>query len=192
MDLLPASVTDRYEIVEDRHAIALLKYVFPKEFQDIIDCLDALEISNSMVLAGGGSESDIPKSVGRFMASRGWEKERNLHVSFLADGETVNADTHKIDYCSSKVAFDMEWNSKDQTFDRDLFAFRTFFDFRQVDVAVLLTRSTSLQQRFKSLGIGNKYGASTTHMNKLIPRLNAGRNGGCPIVAFGITERCFV
>ncbi|MFI5102054.1 MAG: BglII/BstYI family type II restriction endonuclease [Terriglobales bacterium] len=27
------------------------------------------------------------------------------------------------------VALDVEWNSKDQTFDRDLYAFRTFFEF---------------------------------------------------------------
>lgn len=25
-----------------------------------------------------------------------------------------------------KIAFDVEWNSKDQTFDRDLYAFRSF------------------------------------------------------------------
>jgi hypothetical protein len=33
----------------------------------------------------------------------------------------------------------------------------------------------------------DKYGASTTHMNKLLPRLHSGRHGGCPILVFGIT-----
>ncbi len=28
-------------------------------------------------------------------------------------------DGHKIDYVKGRVAFDLEWNSKDQTFDRD-------------------------------------------------------------------------
>jgi hypothetical protein len=32
----------------------------------------------------------------------------------------------------------------------------------------------------------SKYGASTTWMGKLIYRLNAGRNGGCPVLAIGI------
>jgi hypothetical protein len=36
----------------------------------------------------------------------------------------------------------------------------------------------------------SKYGASTTWMGKLIYRLNAGRNGGCPILAIGITPAC--
>jgi len=35
----------------------------------------------------------------------------------------------------------------------------------------------------------SKYGASTTHMNKLLPRLKAGRSGGCPVLAIGITQK---
>ena len=34
-----------------------------------------------------------------------------------------------------------------------------------------------------------KYGASTTWMGKLLYRLNAGRHGGCPVLAFGITPK---
>jgi hypothetical protein len=36
----------------------------------------------------------------------------------------------------------------------------------------------------------SKYGASTTWMGKLLYRLNAGRNGGCPVLVFGITPKC--
>ena len=35
-----------------------------------------------------------------------------------------------------------------------------------------------------------KFGASTTFMGKLLYRLEAGRNGGCPILALGITPSC--
>ncbi len=35
-----------------------------------------------------------------------------------------------------------------------------------------------------------KYGASTTWMGKLLYRLDAGRNGGCPVLAIGITPDC--
>ncbi len=38
----------------------------------------------------------------------------------------------------------------------------------------------------------DKYGASTTHMGKLLPRLNAGRNGGCPVLVFGITQNIII
>jgi len=114
-------------------------------------------------------------------------------------------DGHKVDYVKNRVAFDLEWNSKDQTFDRDLYAFRAFHDCDLIDAAVLVTRGTSLNPVFEMLGaeidetgkprmtkigkpklVKSKYGASTTWMGKLLPRLNAGRHGGCPILALGI------
>jgi len=57
---------------------------------------------------------------------------------------------------------------------------------------VIVTRASKLQTIFKSLGpkVGNKYGASTTHMEKLLPRIEGG--GGCPILAFGITGAKYV
>ena len=63
-----------------------------------------------------------------------------------------------------------------------------------IDAGVIVTRSSKLQALFKSLGdkVGNKYGSSTTHMDKLLPRLEGGGGGGCPILAFGITEKKYV
>ena len=117
-------------------------------------------------------------------------------------------DGHKVDYVKHRVAFDMEWNSKDQTFDRDLYAFRAFHECDLIDAAVLLTRSASLNPVFNKLGpelnsdgtpktdksgkpklLKTKYGASTTWMGKLLYRLNAGRHGGCPVLVLGITPK---
>jgi hypothetical protein len=95
-------------------------------------------------------------------------------------------DGHKVDYVKGRVAFDLEWNSKDQTFDRDLYAFRAFHDCGVISVAVLLTRSIELNPVFRKLGISQKYGASTTWLGKLLPRMHANRNGGCPVLALGI------
>jgi hypothetical protein len=87
----------------------------------------------------------------------------------------------------------MEWNSKDQTFDRDLYAMRTFYEAGIINAGVLLTRDTSLKHVFAEIGrrveikdFKSKYGASTTWMGKLTYRLDAGRGGGCPILAIGI------
>jgi len=87
----------------------------------------------------------------------------------------------------------MEWNSKDQTFDRDLYAMRTFYEAGIIDAGVLLTRDTSLSPLFAEIGrrveiknFKSKYGASTTWMGKLTYRLDAGRGGGCPILAIAI------
>jgi len=108
-----------------------------------------------------------------------------------------------------KVAFDLEWNAKDQTFDRDLYAMNAFFLAGAIDAAVLVTRSKSMDDVFRSVGPAltktgiverdkngrerptiQKYGPSTTWMGKLVSRLNAGGNGGCPVLAVGITPKC--
>ena len=59
-----------------------------------------------------------------------------------------------------------------------------------IDVGVLLTRSAELNPVFREMGLMAKYGASTTWMGKLIYRLNAGRNGSCPVLAIGIRPEC--
>lgn len=99
---------------------------------------------------------------------------------------------HKVDYIKNRVAFDLEWNSKDQTFDRDLYAFRAFHEADLISAAVIVTRSESLNPVFKELGIKDKYGASTTWMGKLEYRLKAGRNGGCPVLALGMKPSLIV
>ncbi len=75
---------------------------------------------------------------------QGYEVERIVRENFL--------DGHKVDHVKGRVAFDMEWNSKDQTFDRDLYAFRAFHECDLIDAAILLTRSASLNDVFDKLG----------------------------------------
>ena len=105
-------------------------------------------------------------------------------------------DGHNIDFLKNRVAFDLEWNSKDQTFDRDLLAMRTYFDCGLLDVGVIVTRAENLNDIFKQekddkgQPLIKKYGASTTWMGKLLYRLDSRRNGGCPVLAVGIGKEC--
>ena len=73
---------------------------------------------------------------------KGPEKSES-HIENYLDG-------HKIDYVKNRVAFDLEWNSKDQTFDRDLYAFRAFHEAGIISAAVLMTRSESLNEVFRA------------------------------------------
>ena len=92
-----------------------------------------------------------------------------------------------IDFLKGRVAFDLEWNSKDQTFDRDLLAMRTYYDCDIVSVGVIITRAQELNDVFKTIydydtksgtwkPILRKYGASTTWMGKLTSRLDSRRS----------------
>lgn len=82
--------------------------------------------------------------------------------------------------------------SSDPFYDRDLNNFRLLFDLRTVHVGVIVTRADELQRIFDELGSGDSYGASTTHMSKLLPRLEGGSGGGCPILVLGITRKLYV
>jgi len=196
---LPDEVARLYEVHDFRHAAAILTHEFPEEWGDICSALRTFRFTSQMIKTPGGSESEIPKLFSQLLRPRGWVKRR-LTARMIVDDQEVTQDTHEVDYFKNRVAFDLEWNSKDQTFDRDLYAMRTFFDYDRISVGVLVTRSTELDDWFEGLGsyqdkhgvlrkYKDKYGASTTQMNKLLPRLRAGRNGGCPILVFGITTR---
>lgn len=186
-DYIPADILELYEVHDFKHAAAILRNEFPSEFDEICEALRNLRIPESHITTKGGSESQIPKSISRSLRPS-WI-EGQLNAKLMVDDEVINYDTHKIDYLKGRVAFDLEWNSKDQTYDRDLYAFRAFFDYNKISVGVLLTRSNELDPLFVQLGVMHKYGASTTQMGKLLPRLRAGRNGGCPVLVFGMTPR---
>lgn len=189
---VPADLSALYEVYDFKHAAAILTTEFPQEAAELFDALRRFRISYSDVLMAGGNESAVPKRMQALLRPLGWREDR-FTARTLVDDQEIRADSHFVDFIKGRVAFDMEWNSKDQTFDRDLFAFRSFFDYDRISLAVLVTRSERLQTTlFKSLGIHAKYGASTTHMGKLLPRLRAGRGGGCPILVFGITEQVII
>ena len=212
---IPADVLARYEVFSYRNAALILSEAHPSEFADLIEALRAFSITKALIEKPGGNESDIPKLVSGSLRPRGWYEttiQADLLVRLLwkqpgvsARGKAINEamtrdvvranylDGHKVDYVKNQVAFDLEWNSKDQTFDRDLYAFSAFSQCGVIDVGVLLTRGFSLEPIVRNWPIrevARKYGASSTWMGKLLYRLNAGRNGGCPVLAFGIRPEC--
>lgn len=200
-DYIPADITELYEVYDYKHAAAIIAKEFPDEFKEICHALRTFRFKYDDILAEGGNESNIPKLFSDILRPMGWN-EKNLEAELTVyeiKGKkekeikgTINHGTHKVDYLKGRVAFDLEWNSKDQTFDRDLYAFRAFFEYNAISVGILVTRSNDLVPIFKELNILHKYGASTTHIDKLIPRLEAGRNGGCPVLVFGITSKLLV
>jgi len=104
----------------------------------------------------------------------------------------MDSPTHKIDCFKNRVAFEIEWNNKDPFFDRDLNNFRLLFDLRAISIGVMITRCDELQEIFKDLGRGSSYGASTTHIGKLLPRIEGGSGAGCPLLIFGISKKLYI
>lgn len=214
-DCIPSNVLEKFEFYNYNHALEILTQAFPNEWNEVMDCLAQLDISVDGLTAAGGNETNIPKKFDDVLYPYGWREikitgdliikkyprqanQRGRFASEPYEEKTIMGyiDGHNIDFVKNRVAFDLEWNSKDQTFDRDLLAMRTYYDCDIISAGIIVTRSEELNEIFRST-IGNdgkalikKYGASTTWMGKLLPRLDSRRNGGCPILAVGIKKQC--
>ncbi|PMB03360.1 restriction endonuclease [Fischerella thermalis CCMEE 5273] len=189
--LLPNTITDKYEVHEWRHACSILKYDFPNEWNDIIAVLEKFKLLESDIVKKGGRKSPISEKIDKHLYLLGWE-EKSFDTKVVIDNTELESPTHKVDCFKNRVALEIEWNNKDPFYDRDLNNFRLLFDLRAISVGVIITRCDELQDIFVQLGKGLSYGASTTHMSKLIPRIEGGGGGGCPILVFGISSKLFV
>jgi len=190
-ELLSQFIRDHYEVHEWKHACAILKEDFPDEWQDLCDVLTEFRLRKSWITVGGGRKSKVSQAIDSALHQRGWE-EKKFATEIVVDGVQNASPTHQIDCFKNRVALEIEWNNKDPFFDRDLNNFRLLFELRAVSVGVIVTRCDGLQQIFDDLGRGASYGASTTHMSKLLPRLAGGGGGGCPVLVFGISEGLYV
>lgn len=191
LDLLPAFIREHYETHELKHACAILKQDFPAEWNDICEVLTDFRLRKSWMTVGGGRKSKISESLDSALGRRGWI-EKGFDTKVVVDQQSLDSPTHKVDCFKNRVALEIEWNNKDPFFDRDLNNFRLLFDLRVVSVGVIITRCDDLQDIFDDLGRGSSYGSSTTHMSKLLPRIQGGSGGGCPLLVFGIRKSLFV
>jgi hypothetical protein len=188
---LPQFIRDNFEIMEYHHATAILERDFPAEWHDICDVLTNFRLLRSHVVRDGGRKSPISQALDGEFYTRGWV-EKKFDTRIQVDGDERVTPTHSIDCFKNKIAVEIEWNNKDPFYDRDLNNFRLLFELKTVSVGVIITRCSELQQIFKSLDKGDSYGASTTHFNKLTPRILGGGAGGCPVLAFGITSNLYI
>lgn len=223
MDLreyIAPDLLEKFEFYSYNHALEIITQAFPAEWSEIVDCLRQLRITTDDLRESGGNETKIPKKFDDVLYPRGWREIRisgDLHIKFYPRQAEQRGrfsqepfeekvipgyiDGHNIDFLKNRIAFDLEWNSKDQTFDRDLLAMRTYYDCDLVSAGIIITRSAELNDIFITIydydgktrqwkPILRKYGASTTWMGKLTYRLDSRRNGGCPILAVGIRKPC--
>lgn len=190
ISVLPQEIRDNYEVHEWKHSTAILSTDFPEEYKDICDLLLQFRLCKSWLTSGGGSKSNVAKEIDSFFYERGWV-EKEFDTSIRVDEREIVSPTHKVDCFRNEVALEIEWNNKDPFFDRDLNNFRLLFDLRAISVGVIITRTDSLQEIFNQLGRGASYGASTTHMSKLLPRIEGGGGAGCPILVFGISNTLY-
>jgi hypothetical protein len=191
LELLPYFVLANYEVHEWKHACAILHGDFPEEWNDLISVLTTFRLKKSWIVVGGGQKSKVAAAIDSALYERGWQ-EKSFDTQVTVDGLSTDSPTHRVDCFKNRVALEIEWNNKDPFFDRDLNNFRLLFDLRVISAGVIITRCDELQVLFNRLKRGPSYGASTTHMSKLLPRVQGGGGAGCPLLVFGIKRNLYI
>lgn len=214
LDHVPDDIKRLYEVHEWRHAVAILQLDSPQEWEDILTVLREFRLLESDIRAPGGGKSRVSQRIDGRFRELGWE-ERSFRATWTlksliplqrrfrrlmrpregnewGEDRVLEDRTHKVDLFKGRIALEVEWNNKDTFFDRDLYNFAHLFDINVVSVGVILTRSDHLQHIFDELGEGRKYGASTTHMGRLLPKIQRGGAGGCPVLVLGITQNLYL
>lgn len=183
-----------------RYADLILREAFPRRFKQLTETLEKYRIHVDELLKGGGGRAAHTARFDATLGKHGWGK-RNISISRLIDGKPLHMTKgHEIDmFAEGKVGdpypgigVEMEWNNKDPFYDRDLLNFQALHHEGALAVGVIVTRGPVLQAligpTIKSGATAKnlKYGPSSTHWNKLIPRVNLGGGGECPLLLVGI------
>jgi len=190
LNLIPLRLHERFRFDERHHAAAILSIDFPEEFNDLLLCLDAFCLKKSDVLTPGGGRSPIPIAIDGFLVKRKWAEKR-FDINITVDEKPIPIPTHKIDNFKNRVGIEVEWNNKTEFYDRDLNNFRLLWEMRVLSVGVIITRQSELQLLFDQLGRGPSFGNSTTHWDKLVPKVESGGAGGCPLLLIGLGMACY-
>lgn len=183
-----------------RYADLILREAFPDRYRDLLAVLTEFQIDIDELTRGGGGRATHTIRFDSLLQSRGWGK-RNISIAKLIDDRMIHSTRgHEIDMFGvgsedeayPGIAVEMEWNNKDPFFDRDLLNFAALHREGALAVGVIVTRGPTLQRIVGSViktgktSRNMKYGTSSTHWDKIIPRINLGGGGECPIMVIGI------
>ncbi len=194
------ALPEGYKYGVTRYADLILREAFPERFAQLVEVLEGYRIDLDELTTGGGGRASHTARFDATLAAHGWGK-RNISISRLIDGKVIHETPgHEIDMFAELRADDpypgigveMEWNNKDPFYDRDLLNFQALHHEGALAVGVIVTRGPRLQELIgptiktgKDSG-STKFGQSSTHWNKLIPRVNLGGGGECPLLLIGI------
>lgn len=204
---IPADIRARYEFRETRNAGAVLAASNPTAFAEMLDVLRDFKLIATDITDPGGSQSQVPIRLNRAFRDKGWREARyDTHVRSVVktkphlpgekatERETQSVSLgYLVDNVKDRIALDVEWHAKDGNLDRDVGAYRAFYDGAIIDGGVILTRSFA-SIRALSVELGRPGGfatTTTTTIEKLTDRLTRGDGGGCPILGIAITRATY-
>lgn len=191
-----------------RYADVILRESFPDRYADLVRALQNFHPTLTELRSGGGGRTVFVARFDQSLADMEqdgqviWGKQNiTIEKQVSLDGTMVRSTRtrgHEIDMLGKGtlqhplpgIAVEMEWNNKDPFFDRDLINFQALHHEGAIAIGVIVTRGPGLQalvgSTIRSKDSGLKYGQSSTHWEKLIPKVNLGGGGECPLLLVGI------
>jgi hypothetical protein len=213
--VLDPAIRARWSFLETGSASAILRSVCPGEWADIIDVLRTYQLDPSTWLKAGGNRGDVAQEIDGMFGAKGWSEIRidieTKGLLFKKGGQQVGSlppvhqEGYLVDNFKGRVALDVEWNAKDGNLDRDLAAYRSWFEAGVISAAVLITKDQSsllkLAQRLwadyqatlpaaqqdPKLPIDLKT-STVTCLEKADLRIRRGVQGTCPLLVVAAND----
>lgn len=130
------------------HAEAILRIDMPAAVEELEQVLLGLEIPVEELVRGGGGEGLVTQRLRHSLSDIEWQKH-NFQIRKIVDGIEKESISHEIDHVKRFVngtcALEIEWNTKDTFYDRDLDNFKRLHADGVVSLGCIITRGESLQ-----------------------------------------------
>lgn len=222
--VVPDFIRERYEWLEIGNASSILKAVAPVEFEDLLDVLHDFKLTPNEWLVKGGNKGDIAANLDGRFRKLGWKETRidtEIRGYFFTDFQQVGRDYlpqwkeevpsvysegFRVDNHKGRMIVDIEWNAKDGNLDRDLAAYRSWYEHGLIDGAVIITKDrlpllklarhvwgeyqATLPAHKRKKGLPIDLSTSTvTSYDKAEIRVKRGEAGNCPVIIIAVTDR---
>lgn len=214
-NVLPPEARAHWLFMETNSAAAVMKAVCPIEWAEIVDVLSSYRIDPKTWLKAGGNRGDIPEEIDGLFGEKGWRETRldmETHgILFSKDGEKIGElppnyqEGYLVDNFKNRIVLDVEWNAKDGNLDRDLAAYRSWYEAGLISAGVIVTKDRlsllALARRLwaahqetlpddlrnKKLPIDLSTSTTTT-FDKAELRMRRGVMGSCPVLIIAASE----
>lgn len=213
--VLPSEARDHWLFMETNSAAAVMKAVCPTEWSEIVEILATYRIDPKTWLKAGGNRGDIPEQIDALFAERGWRETRldmeTKGILFAKNGEKIGElepnyqEGYLVDNFKNRIVLDVEWNAKDGNLDRDLAAYRSWYEAGLISAGVIITKdrlalldlarrlwsahqdTLAENERTPALPVDLKTSTTTT-FDKAELRMRRGVMGSCPVLIIAASE----
>lgn len=213
--VLPFAARQKWAFMETNSASAVMKAVCPAEWAEIVHVLSTYRLDPKDWLKAGGNRGDIAAQIDGLFHQMGWQETRldleTKGILFSKNGEKVGEtppnyqEGYLVDNFKNRIVLDVEWNAKDGNLDRDLAAYRSWYDAGLISAGVIITKDRlsllslarrlwaeyqgTLEEEARNPRLPIDLTTSTvTAFDKAQMRVRRGVMGSCPVLIIAATD----